>query len=81
MANKVQSVIDQQFYNQTVFFIDNLNGCEKTEIRHENLSELLLIEQHIEQNYRALGYNVVHITKDTVENRTKQILSHIESTR
>ena len=37
MANKVQTVIDDQFYNQTVFFIDNLSGCEKTEIRHENL--------------------------------------------
>lgn len=78
MANKVQSVMDQQFYNQTVFFIDNLNGCEKTEIRHENLDELYLIEQHLEQNYRALGYTVVHITKDTIENRAKQILSHIK---
>jgi len=79
MANKVQSVMDEHFYNPTVFFIDNLNGCEKTEIRHENLEELLLIERHLEQSYRALGYTVVHITKDTVENRAKQILAHIDS--
>jgi predicted ATPase len=78
MASKVQSVIDDQFYNHTVFFIDNLNGCETTEIRHENLDQLLLIEKHIEQNYRALGFNVVHIGRDTVENRAKQILSYIE---
>jgi len=81
MASKVQSVVDEQFYNQTVFFIDNLNGCETTEIRHENLEQLKLIEKHIEQNYRALGFKVVHITKDTVENRAKQILAHIESAR
>jgi predicted ATPase len=81
MASKVQSVIDNQFYNQTVFFIDNLNGCETTEIRHENLEQLKLIEKHIEQNYKALGFNVVHIGRDTVENRAKQILAYIESTQ
>ena len=79
MASKVQAVINDQFYNQTVFFIDNLNGCETTEIRHENLEQLKLIEKHIEQNYRALGFKVIHITRDTVENRAKQILAHIES--
>jgi len=77
MALKVQAVIDQQFYNRTVFFIDNLNGCEKNEIRHENLDQLHLIERHLEQSYRALGYNVIHITRDTVENRAQQILSYI----
>jgi predicted ATPase len=79
MVSKVQSVIDKQFYNQIVFFIDNLNGCETTEIRHENLDQLQLIERHLEQNYRALGYNVIHIGRDTVENRAKQIVSSIES--
>ncbi len=79
MASKVQSVIDDHFYNKTVFFIDNLNGCETTEIRHENLEQLKLIEKHIEQNYKALGFNVVHIGRDTVENRAKQILAYIES--
>jgi len=77
MARRVQSVLDQQFYNQTVFFIDNLNGCEKNEIRHENLDQLHMIERHLEQSYRALGYNVVHITRDTIENRALQILLHI----
>lgn len=81
MASKVQSVIDKQFYHQTVFFIDNLNGCEKNEIRHENLDQLHMIEKHLEQSYLALGYTVVHITKDTVENRAKQILAHIERVR
>jgi predicted ATPase len=81
MASKVQSVIDKQFYHKTVFFIDNLNGCEKNEIRHENLDQLHMIEKHIEQNYLALGYNVIHITKDTVGNRAKQILAHIERVR
>ena len=79
MASKVQSVIDKQFYHQTVFFIDNLNGCEKNEIRHENLGQLHTIEKHIELNYRALGYDVIHIGRDTVENRAKQILSYINS--
>lgn len=81
MAHKLQSVLDNNFYHQTVFFIDNLNDCEKNEIRHENLQQLLLIENHLEQSYKALGYNIVHITRDTIENRAKQILSHIETYR
>src|SRR5579863_25115 len=78
MASKVQSVIDDHFYNKTVFFIENLNGCESNEIRHETLEQLKLIERHIEQNYKALGFNVVHIRRDTVENRAKLILEYID---
>ena len=81
MAQKLQSALDNQFYHTTVFFIDNLSNCEQTEIRHENLEQLLMIEKHLEQNYRALGYNIIHIGKDTIENRAKQILDHIELSR
>ena len=81
MTDKVQSVIDNHYYNTTVFFIDNLNGCENTEIRHENLKQLQSIEHHLKQSYQALGYKVVHITRDTIENRAKQILSHIDASQ
>lgn len=79
MAQTVQAAIDAHFYQTTVFFIDNLNGCVNDEIRHENMDELRRIEGHLERNYSALGYRVVHIKPDTVENRTKDLLSYVNA--
>lgn len=80
MVRKLQAVLDDQFYHHTVFFIDNLSTVQNDEIRHENLDELHLIENHLEQNYKALGYKVVHIPPDTIENRAQKILWHLEQT-
>lgn len=77
MTDKVQATIDQQLYHQTVFFIDHLNTCENDEIRHENMDELHLIERRLEENYRALGFKIVRVGRDSVENRAKKILEHL----
>jgi predicted ATPase len=78
MVRKLQGVLDDHFYHHTVFFIDNLKTICNDEIRHENLEELHLIEKHLEQNYQALGYKVIHIPPDSIENRTKKILSLLQ---
>ncbi len=79
IKNTVQKVIDKKFYNETVFLIDHLDFCEKTEIRAEKLEESIEIEQKIEESYIALGFKVVHIPRGTVEERIKKIIEVLSS--
>ncbi len=75
----VQSLIDENYYNKKVFLIENLGSCLQTEVRAETLEQVLKIEDLLEKNYRALGFQIVRIPACPVEDRAKIIQAEIAS--
>ncbi|MDR3625051.1 MAG: AAA family ATPase [Chlamydiales bacterium] len=79
LQHNVQEVVREGYYSRTVFFIEHLGFTEQTEIRAEADEESLAIGEKIKESYRNLGFKIIFIPKDTIEERVKSILAHIES--
>jgi predicted ATPase len=75
----VQTMIDTGYYERTVFLIESLNLYEQTPIRSESKEESLIMEKHLEYNYKTLGFKVIRIPKDSIEARTQRILAYVYS--
>ena len=73
----VQASINAQYFNKRVFFIDSLGFVVPGPARTEGLKESLQKARCLEQNYRALGYDIIHIPPGLVEERTQLIIDHI----
>lgn len=78
VVDYVQSTIDEGFFDKTVFFIENLGVCEQASNRTETLEEALAKSRQIKQNYLALGYEVIDIPPDTIEQRSESIIRHVQ---
>lgn len=74
LVNSVQKIIDTEFYSKIVFLIENLGFCDQTKTRCENQEESLLIQKNIQESYEKLGFKVISIPQDSVENRAQLIL-------
>ena len=70
----VQDLLDNHFYNRTVFFIESLGYCEETTVRKDSLEKSLKIERALEKTYRALGFKLVRIPAAPIEERVQKIL-------
>lgn len=81
VIHAVQSILNNQFYEKTVFFIKNLGFFQEAENRHESFKELLEIEAHLEKCYRDLGFNVIVIPRGTKEHRVGLVWNHIQHLR
>lgn len=75
VVNYVQTTINENFFNKTVFFIENLDFCEQAPHRNESLKEALEKSRHLKQNYQILGYKVINIPPGTVEQRCEWIIN------
>ncbi len=75
----VQSSIKTQYFNNKVFFIDSLGFVAPGPARTENLQESLQKAHCLEQNYTALGYEIIHIPPGSVEERAQMIIDYIEA--
>ena len=73
----VQASINTQYFNKMVFFIDSLGFVIPGPARTEDLKESLQKAHCLEQNYRAMGYEIIHITPGPVEERTQLIIDYI----
>jgi beta-phosphoglucomutase len=78
VVDYVQTTIDENFFDKTVFFIENLEFYEQAPHRDENLEEALEKSYHIKQNYQALGYEVINIPPGTIEQRSEWIINQIQ---
>lgn len=74
----VKRILDQDFYQTTVFLIENLGFCEQDEIRCETLNQTLKIEKILEENYKKLGFKIIRIPPMPIDERAKLIISHIQ---
>ncbi|MEZ4854312.1 AAA family ATPase [Flavobacterium sp.] len=45
--------------------------------RYETFEQATIIQQHLINTYESFGYNLIHLPKDTVENRLAIILEHL----
>lgn len=77
VVDRVQSSIDTQYFNNRVFFIDSLGFVVPGPARGEDLQESLQKAHCLEQNYRAMGYEIVHIPSGPVEERAQIIVDYI----
>ncbi|MES2274119.1 MAG: AAA family ATPase [Chlamydiota bacterium] len=71
----LQEALDANFYNKTVFLIEDLGFCSQTEVRAETLEEAKKIERLLERNYRALGFEIVRIPACSVDERVEKIIA------
>lgn len=46
--------------------------------RYESFEQSNLIYNHLVETYKKFGYNLIHVPKDTVENRVKFIYSYLK---
>lgn len=77
VVDRVQSSIDTQYFNNRVFFIDSLGFVVPGPARNEDLQESLQKAQCLEQNYRTMGYEIVHIPPGPVEERAQIIIAYV----
>ena len=73
----VRATMSDNYYDRTVFFIENLEFCEQAPNRTETLKEALEKSRHLKQNYLALGYEVISIPHGTIAQRSDWILEHL----
>lgn len=67
--------------NPIVFILDPLNFYEQDELRQENEQEQKNIHAKIIKTYKELGYKIIFVPFDTIENRVDFILSKIKNNR
>ena len=77
VIDRVQSSIDTQYFNNRVFFIDSLGFVVPGPARTEDLQESLQKAQCLEQNYRTMGYEIVHIPPGPIEERAQIIIDYV----
>jgi predicted ATPase len=73
----LKEIHQNNFYEKTVFLLEQLNKFEATDVRSETAEEALEIERMLENEYIRHGFNVVRIPQNTVEKRAEQILNYI----
>ena len=73
----VQASIDANFFEKTIFFIDNLDFVIPGPARTESLEESLQKAACLEKNYKALGYEIIHIPPVSVEERADLICDSV----
>jgi predicted ATPase len=67
----------RQVRYQNVFFFERLSFLADP-VRSENEKTAHLLGQLIEESYRSLGYDLIHVPLLSVENRVEFILKHLE---
>jgi len=75
LKHAVQHILDEEFYQKTVFLIENLGFCEQDAVRCETQEEALKIQERLKENYTQLGFDVVSIPAGSVEDRVARIFS------
>lgn len=73
----VQAAIDNRYFKKKVFFIDSLGFVVSGPARDEDLLESLQKARCLEDNYQAMGYEIIHIPPGPVEERTQEIIDHV----
>ncbi|MFS8564060.1 MAG: AAA family ATPase [Rhabdochlamydiaceae bacterium] len=71
----VQKLVDEGFYQETVFLIENLGFCQQNDVRTESLQQSLFIHEKIKESYEGLGFRVISIPFASVEDRVEMIRS------
>ena len=61
-----------------VFLIENFGDNAVTCERRENLEESIVLENIQKQNYLSLGFDIIRIATESLEERVKEILRHVE---
>lgn len=78
LIEKIKSVVSEDLYQKTVFFLENLDKCKQTEVRAETLEESIQKGNDIVKMYRSLGYRLVRIPSATVEERANRIMNIVK---
>lgn len=69
----VQASINATYFEKTVFFIDSLGFIVPGPARNESLEESVQKAACLEKNYKALGYEIIHIPPGSLEERVDLI--------
>jgi len=77
LKKEVERIVNNQTYENIVFFIENLGFCEKTDIRTISFDECLKFEQIHKYAYQKFGYKLLNITAASIEDRSQKILNFL----
>lgn len=74
----VQAMMDADFFEKKIFFIESLGFVVPGPARNESLEESLIKAECLERSYSVLGYEIIRIFPDKVEQRAHKIIDYIK---
>lgn len=77
LVDLIENVLARKMYQPTVFYLEELNFCETTEVRHEDLSEAKKLGEKFIEDYASLGFTVIKIPSMSVKHRVDAILAYV----
>ena len=77
LCNEIDRILENNSYENQVFFIQNLGFITPTNERKIDFNEALKFEQIHKDVYRKFGFNCIHIKPKPIEKRTNDILKLI----
>ncbi|MBM3894391.1 hypothetical protein FJ366_02235 [Candidatus Dependentiae bacterium] len=77
--SKLKNLLSSGKFNPKVFLFNDLGFCKNTAIRHEDVAEMLRIENAMVQHYTLHGFEIIRVPAGTIKDRTDFILSHIKT--
>ena len=69
LLEEMERIEREKIYQKEVFFIENLGFCEPTEVRKISFEESLLFEKIHMKIYTSLGYHLIKIAPEPLEER------------
>ena len=77
VIDSINHALSKRLYQPTVFFVEELDVFEGTEVRFEDAELARATGERIKQDYIDLGFKIVPVHRDTPENRAMFILDYI----
>ncbi|OZV13033.1 ATPase [Tissierella sp. P1] len=75
IIEEINRIENEQIYQKTVFFIENLGFCQPSEARKISFEEALCFEHIHEKTYESFGYTCIKISPGSVIERAYKIIS------
>lgn len=77
LIEEIKRIQNTDYFNKTVFFIENLGYIHNTDARKINISEAIHFEVIHKNVYERFGYTLKLIPPESIEKRTHMILETI----
>lgn len=79
LLEEMERIERENIYQKQVFFLENLGFCQPTEARKISFEDSLLFEQIHAEVYTSLGYHLIKVPPEALEQRVHRIMQWMKS--
>lgn len=79
LLEEMERIERENVYQRQVFFLENLGFCQPTEARKISFEESLLFEKIHAEVYTSLGYHLIKVPPEALEQRVHRIMKWVRS--